>query len=105
MTALEKFAAANPVATGTETAYVSLVALRSAKPAIVDGDEKDRICATIKLANGAATDIYFFRDSVRGLPNFIPPTGLPAQITVREVLADDGSGKVFMNGIAMGVGA
>ena len=105
MSLLQKFLAATPVAQPREVHYGKLINALPAAPVEVDGEMVAKICATVDFA-GEVRNLYIFRDSVSGLPTFIPQGGLNVAVTF-QISKDTNpkTGENYINAVAMGVGA
>ncbi len=97
MSLLEKFlSVAKPIA-NRETAACKLMSYTGFKDAIVDGVAKARISVTLKFGETPVSAIIF-KDSVYGLPNYVPSEGIEAMATIQE------KGE-YINVISLGVKA
>ena len=85
-----------------EVEYGILMSYTGCAPAIVNGEPKARIIANV-LLEGVVLPFYMFRESVYGLPNYIPKGGVQCQITVQLNIDDEG--KEHVNAVALGVDA
>jgi uncharacterized protein (DUF1330 family) len=77
--------------------YGKLIAIGGTKPAIVNGEEKERVIVIMKFGDVQAT-FGLFKDSVYGLPNYVPQGGIDAAI----MLVENGE---FVNAVHLGVAA
>lgn len=101
MNLLEKFQTlAKPIA-NRQLSHGTLMSYTGAKDAIVAGVAKARITVTIVFEQGTY-NFTIFKDSVYGLPNFIPVGGVECAATLKETSADD---KEYLNLISLGVKA
>jgi hypothetical protein len=104
MSLLKKHIAANPIA-GTRTVeYAKLISITPSKPAMVNGEEKAKVCLTIDL-DGNKTNLYAFKDSITGYPNFIPMGGVQVQLVLQESKEQDEKGNHYVNVVSVGVGS
>lgn len=105
MSLLKEFFAATPVAQPKEVHYVKVINAISAAPVEVDGEMVAKLCVTISDGE-SERDLYVFRDSVAGLPTFIPKGGLNAAVTfVRSKDVNPKTGNPYVNAVAIGIGA
>jgi hypothetical protein len=104
MSLLKKHIAANPI-TGTRTVeYATLISITPSKPAMVNGEEKSKVCLTVSL-DGEKSNLYAFKDSISGYPNFIPQGGVQVQLVLQESKEKDEQGNSYVNVVSVGVGA
>ena len=83
-----------------EVVYGTLMSFANSRPANVGGKPKEKIIVNL-VVDGAPVQFYMFKDSVYGLPNFIPAGGLACQATLQEDTTDDGV--EYINAVALGV--
>ena len=104
MSLLAKF----PVSASTTTRevhYGKLISYNGSTPCIVNGESKDKLHVIVQLEGEAHTrGFYPFKDSVYGLPTFIPKGGVDMSITLRES-EPDADNKTYLNVISMGIKA
>ncbi len=100
MSLLKKAIEANPLRGTREVHYVTLHNIVPAAPAVVNGEPKAKVCITIADGEGTKMNMYLFKDSIAGYPNYIPEGGVKAMITLQE--SED---KQYVNAVALGVGA
>lgn len=83
MNLLEKFlTTAKPIA-NRETAACKLMSYTGFKDAIVDGVAKARLSVTLQFGDTVISAIIF-KDSVYGLPSYVPAGGYDAMATIQE---------------------
>lgn len=83
MNFLEKFLASQPAVSPKVTTECKLLSYTGTKDVLVAGVAKARIVVTLQIGTAVA-EFYMFKDSVYGLPNYVPTTGLTAVATFRE---------------------
>lgn len=103
MSLLKKYLESVAPTGNREIHYGVLVSYTPSAPATVKGEPKERVLAIVKIGDSTC-QFYLFRDSISGLPNFVPATGVPMSITLQES-KPDANGKTYLNAVAMGVGA
>ena len=97
MNLLEKFLAKAAVVANREVVYGTLLGFTGFAPAVTKYGDKERISVTLRIGDKEISTIMF-KDSVAGLPTYVPKEGYKAQITLQE--SKDGE---YVNVIALGI--
>jgi hypothetical protein len=89
-----------------ESAYAKLHLIAPCPPAIVNGEPKERLIATLTV-DGTEKQIEkaIFRDAILGLPTFVPKEGLECQATFKQSEGEDADGKprTYLNLIGLAI--
>jgi hypothetical protein len=104
MSLFAKYAATHKPAQSKETVHAILLAWNPTKSVSTKQGDKEQIIVTVQHGDNVC-DMWLFRDSVSGLPNYVPQGGVPCMLTLREVSDPNDKTKTYVNAIAMGVAA
>lgn len=84
-----------------ETHYGKLISYSGARDVIVEGVAKAMLNVQL-IIDGTTLSRYVFKDSVFGLPNFVPAGGIECVATFVE---NERDGKKYVNLVSLGIKA